>query len=372
MISSAVGRVEPGGRGRPRAGDPGHPPRRDARRDHAAEAGDRGRRNPRQDDDDLADGMVLTEAGFDPTIVVGGRVRILGTNARLGKGDFLVAEADEYDRSFLELTPDVAVITNVEADHLDCYRDLADILDAFAHVRQPRSVLRLRRRVPGRSRRRRSLLPRVEKRVVTYGESPQAHLSRAGHPPGGVGDAPSRCWDAEQGCSGRCGCLFPAGTTSPTRSRRSRWAASCSIPFATIARALAGFTGVVRRFEKKGSGAACSSWTTTRTIPPRSQPRSPRRARSIPERRLVALFQPHLYSRTRDFAADFGRALLRRRRRRGDRRLPVAGEAAARGHGPAGRPRPRARRATGSWSILLIRKELANGWSDSSARATSC
>jgi len=77
-------------------------------------------------------GMVLTEAGFDPTIIVGGQVRILGTNARLGKGDFLVAEADEFDRSFLELTPVVAVITNVEADHLDCYRDLADIQDAFA------------------------------------------------------------------------------------------------------------------------------------------------------------------------------------------------------------------------------------------------
>ena len=76
-------------------------------------------------------GMVLTEAGFDPTIVVGGRVRILGTNARLGKGDYLVAEADEFDRSFLELVPVVAVITNIEADHLDTYRDVDDIRDAF-------------------------------------------------------------------------------------------------------------------------------------------------------------------------------------------------------------------------------------------------
>ena len=120
-------------------------------------------------------GMVLTEAGFDPTIVVGGRVRILGTNARLGKGDFLVAEADEYDRSFLELTPVVAVVTNIEADHLDTYRDLADILDAFATFAN---------RVPfygavvaclddaGV----REILPRVKRRVVTYGESPDANL----------------------------------------------------------------------------------------------------------------------------------------------------------------------------------------------------
>src|SRR5262249_55953293 len=76
-------------------------------------------------------GMVLTEAGLDPTIVVGGRVRILGTNARLGKGDFLVAEADEFDRSFLKLTPVVAVMTNIEADHLDTYKDLDDILDSL-------------------------------------------------------------------------------------------------------------------------------------------------------------------------------------------------------------------------------------------------
>ena len=120
-------------------------------------------------------GMILTEAGFDPTIVVGGRVRILGTNARLGRGDFLVAEADEYDRSFLELTPDVAVITNVEADHLDCYRDLADIVDAFVlfanRVPFYGAVIACIDD-PGVG----AVLPRVEKRVVTYGESPQAHL----------------------------------------------------------------------------------------------------------------------------------------------------------------------------------------------------
>ena len=120
-------------------------------------------------------GMVLTEAGFDPTIVVGGQVHILGTNARLGQGEYLVAEADEYDRSFLELTPVVAVITNVEADHLDTYRDLPDILDAFASFanRVPfyGSVV-VCVDDPGA----RSLLPRIKRRVVTYGQSHDAML----------------------------------------------------------------------------------------------------------------------------------------------------------------------------------------------------
>ena len=108
----------------------------------------------RQDDDDVPDGDDPDGGGLRPHDRRGRpQVRILGTNARLGKGDFLVAEADEFDRSFLELTPVVAVITNVEADHLDCYRDLADILDAFVTFRQPRALLRRGGGVRGRRRR---------------------------------------------------------------------------------------------------------------------------------------------------------------------------------------------------------------------------
>ena len=77
-------------------------------------------------------GSVLTDAGLDPTVIVGGRLRVSGTGARFGSSDYLVAEADEFDRSFLDLAPVIAVITNVDVDHLDTYRDLADIQDAFA------------------------------------------------------------------------------------------------------------------------------------------------------------------------------------------------------------------------------------------------
>ena len=158
-------------------------------------------------------GMVLTEAGFDPTIVVGGQVHILGTNARLGKGDYLVAEADEYDRSFLELTPVVAVITNVEADHLDTYRDLDDILDAFATFanRVPffGSVVAcvddagVRRLLPRIKQARRDL-----RRIGGGAASGPEHPSRGDlHDLRGVGCGPGAARH-------RCGCGFPGGTTS--------------------------------------------------------------------------------------------------------------------------------------------------------------
>src|SRR5262249_30037165 len=114
-------------------------------------------------------------ASFDPTILVGGRAHYLGTNARLGKGEWLVAEADEFDRSFLELIPVIAVVTNVEEDHLDFYRDLGDILQAFVtfanHVPFYCAVC-VCLDDPDAS----ELLPRLSRRVITYGESPQASL----------------------------------------------------------------------------------------------------------------------------------------------------------------------------------------------------
>ena len=221
-------------------------------------------------------GMVLTEAGFDPTIVVGGQVHILGTNARLGRGDYLVAEADEYDRSFLELTPVVAVITNIEADHLDTYRDLSEIRDAFAAFAN--SVPFFGAVVacaddPGV----REILPRIKRRVVTYGEPPLLRL-------------PGRhnVWNALAAVA--------AGR-------------ELLIPFETIARALAAFTGVVRRFEVKGERSGVLVLDDYAHHPTEIRATLSAARQVYPDRRLVALFQPHLYSRTRDFTEDFGRAL---------------------------------------------------------------
>ena len=253
-------------------------------------------------------GMILTEAGFDPTIVVGGRVRILGTNARLGRGDFLVAEADEYDRSFLELTPDVAVITNVEADHLDCYRDLSDIIDAFVlfanRVPFYGAVIACLDD-PGVG----AVLPRVEKRVVTYGESPQAHL-RARNIALEASGTRFEAWDSEGGLLGEVHLPLPGRHNVANALAAIAVGRELLVPFPEIARALAGFTGVVRRFEKKGERGGVLVVDDYAHHPTELSATLSAARQVYPERRLVALFQPHLYSRTRDFAADFGRALL--------------------------------------------------------------
>jgi UDP-N-acetylmuramate--alanine ligase len=253
-------------------------------------------------------GLVLTEAGFDPTIVVGGRVRILGTNARLGKGEYLVAEADEYDRSFLELTPVVAVVTNVEADHLDTYRDLSDILDAFTAFAN---------RVPfygavvaclddaGV----RAILPRLKRRVVTYGESPEASL-RADRIRLEASGTTFEVWEGRTWSLGEVRLPLPGRHNVANALAAIAVGRELSVPFPTIARALKEFTGVVRRFETKGERDGVLVLDDYAHHPTEIAATLAAARQVHPGRRLVALFQPHLYSRTRDFAEDFGRALL--------------------------------------------------------------
>src|SRR6266849_3932699 len=116
---------------------------------------------------------VLSAGGLDPTVVVGGRVDAMGSNARLGKSQYLVAEADESDRSFLKLSPILAVVTNIDREHMDCYRDMADVEDTF---------VKFMNRIPfygtvvvcADDAPLRTLLPRVKRRVVTYGVSQDA------------------------------------------------------------------------------------------------------------------------------------------------------------------------------------------------------
>ena len=251
-------------------------------------------------------GMVLTEAGFDPTIVVGGQVRILGTNARLGKGDFLVAEADEFDRSFLKLTPVVAVVTNIEEDHLDCYKDLEDILDSFSifanRVPFYGSVIACADD-PGV----RQVLPRITRRVVTYGVAEEANL-RAKEIRLEATGTTFEVWEGTW-------LLGTVRLSLPGRHNVSNALAAIavgrelSIPFPTIARALSQFTGVIRRFETKGERDGVLVVDDYAHHPTEISATLAAARQVYPDRRLAALFQPHLYSRTRDFAEQFGRAL---------------------------------------------------------------
>ena len=252
-------------------------------------------------------GMVLTEAGFDPTIVVGGRVRILGTNARLGKGDYLVAEADEFDRSFLELVPVVAVITNIEADHLDTYRDVEDIRDAFAafanNVPFYGAVIACADD-PGVV----SILPRVKRRVVTYGESAGAALSAREIRLDATGTS-FEVWEGETWSLGSVRLRLPGRHNVLNALAAIAVGRELSVPFPTIARALAEFTGVVRRFETKGERGGVLVVDDYAHHPTEVSATLASARQVYPGRRLVAVFQPHLFSRTRDFAKEFGRAL---------------------------------------------------------------
>src|SRR5436309_8346161 len=119
---------------------------------------------------------ILDRAGYDPTIVVGGRLNTIGSNARLGKGDYIVLEADESDRSFLLLSPTIAVVTNIEPDHLDQYKDLEDIQSAFLSFvnKVPfygAAVLCLDDPAV------QSLIPQVKRRFITFGMAAQANVS---------------------------------------------------------------------------------------------------------------------------------------------------------------------------------------------------
>ena len=252
-------------------------------------------------------GMVLTEAGFDPTIVVGGQVHILGTNARLGRGDYLVAEADEFDRSFLELTPVVAVITNIEADHLDTYRDLGEIHDAFAAFanRVPffGAVIACADD-PGV----RAILPRIKRRTVTYGLSADADLSARDVRL----DASGTCFDVWNGEQGRLGAVrlrLPGRHNVANALAAVAAGRELLVPFDTIAHALSAFTGVVRRFELKGERAGVLVVDDYAHHPTEIRATLAAARQVYPDRRIVALFQPHLFSRTRDFTGEFGAAL---------------------------------------------------------------
>jgi UDP-N-acetylmuramate--alanine ligase len=252
-------------------------------------------------------GHILTSAGFDPTVVVGGRVHLLGAHARLGRSQYLVCEADEYDRSFLALYPVLAVITNIEPEHLDTYGTAEAMAEAFVDFasRTPfygATIACLDD--PGVRR----LLPRLGRRLVTYGESPQADVAARGVIP------------SAQGCTCRVVVrgedLGPFAVPLPGRHMLANALAATAaalevgVPFAAIAEAVASFTGVARRFEHKGVRDGVTLLDDYAHHPTEIAATLQAARQAFPAARLVAVFQPHLYSRTANFSSAFGEVLL--------------------------------------------------------------
>ncbi|HYE89706.1 MAG TPA: UDP-N-acetylmuramate--L-alanine ligase [Terriglobales bacterium] len=246
-------------------------------------------------------GAVLAEGRLDPTIVVGGRVLSLGANARLGQGDFLVAEADESDGSFLKLSPTVAVVTTVDAEHLDHYGSLETIRDAFVAflnkvpfygaaivcLDQPNIQL---------------LLPRVDTRVVTYGLESGADLVARKVQLAGL---TSRFEVVHRGASlGECALQVPGRHNVANALAAIAVGLDLEVPFTTIQKALAGFAGVQRRFQVRGKAAGVTVVDDYGHHPAEIRA-TLAAAKAGFDGRVVAVFQPHRHSRTFHLRDEF-------------------------------------------------------------------
>src|SRR5215510_14540507 len=246
-------------------------------------------------------GAVLAEGRLDPTIVVGGRVSSLGSNARLGQGDFLVAEADESDGSFLKLAPTIAVVTTVDSEHLDHYGTLDAIRDAFVAfvnkvpfygsavlcLDQPNIQL---------------LLPRLEKRIISYGLESGADLVARRLQLSGM---TSRFEVYQRGSLlGEISLQIPGRHNVLNALAAIGVGLDLEIPFSTIQRALGGFSGVQRRFQILGRAGGVTVVDDYGHHPAEIRA-TLAAAKTGFDCRVVTVFQPHRYTRTLHLREEF-------------------------------------------------------------------
>ena len=246
---------------------------------------------------------ILDRAGLDPTVVVGGILNTIGSNARLGKGDFIVLEADESDRSFLLLSPTIAVVTNIEADHLDHYRDLEDIQAAFLSFinKVPfygAVVLSLDEPAV------QSLIPQVKRRIVTFGTAAPADVRITEVDVEGLGSTFTLRFNGGTIQTFKLGVPGVHNVLNATAAFAA--ARDMGVEPAVIANALEGFRGVDRRFQVK----SCDGITVIDDYAhhPTEIRATLGAAKAANFRRIFAIFQPHRYSRTFHLFDDFARA----------------------------------------------------------------
>jgi UDP-N-acetylmuramate--alanine ligase len=254
--------------------------------------------------------LVLERAGLDPTAVIGGRLSVFGSNAKLGRGDYLVAEADESDRSFLMLWPSIAVMTNIDHEHMESYGGFGDLQDAFAQFANkvpfygsvvacaddPSLV---------------AILPRLTRRVVTYGfDRAQAQIVGAEVELGAFG---GRCIVRRRGPESD-DLLGTLELSVPGRHNLQNALAAVAVgerlglDFARVAEALRGFLGAERRFERHGEFGGVLV-VDDYGHHPTEIAAVLAAARATLNRRIVVAFQPHRYSRTHHLFDAFGPAL---------------------------------------------------------------
>jgi UDP-N-acetylmuramate--alanine ligase len=252
---------------------------------------------------------VLAAGGLDPTVVVGGRVDAMGSNARLGKSQYLVAEADESDRSFLKLSPILAVVTNIDREHMDCYRDMADVEQAFIDFVD---------RVPfygmvvlcNEDDRLRNLLPRLARRAITYGQRSDSDFRILG--------GEIQCGSANRHYShftvhyrgkslGDFHLQVPGNHNVLNATAAVSVGVGLDVDPDRIREALENFQGVDRRFQLKGRVGNISVVDDYGHHPTEIRA-TLAAARQCGPRRVHVVFQPHRYTRTRDLLEEFGTA----------------------------------------------------------------
>ncbi|MGQ9498028.1 MAG: UDP-N-acetylmuramate--L-alanine ligase [Desulfotomaculales bacterium] len=249
--------------------------------------------------------LVLEKAGFDPTVVIGGEANHLGSGARAGSGTYLVAEADESDGSFLKLSPRIAVVTNVEADHFDYYGTFERVCEAFHDFL---------RRLPGDGLAvlcvddpfLATLANRLKVPVCTYGENSGADYVLRSVSLNGTGSQGEVWWRGEK--LGTLRVSVPGVHNLKNALAAVAVGRHLELDFATITRVLVSFRGVKRRFQLLGEAGGIKVIDDYAHHPTEIKA-TLRAARQIGPRRVVAVFQPHRYTRTYFLYDAFGEAL---------------------------------------------------------------
>ena len=248
---------------------------------------------------------VLTAGGLDPTVVVGGRVDALGSNARLGTTQYLVAEADESDRSFLKLSPILAVVTNLDREHMDCYKDMADVERAFldfmdkvpfygavtACLDNPQLA---------------GILPRARRRVFTYGVAAEADF-RLEFLEAGQGRFARFLVNTAEGPLGPFELHVPGRHNVLNATAAVAIARQLEVPAEKIAEGLNHFRGVDRRFQQRGQARGVTVVDDYGHHPTEIRA-TLAAARECGHSRVYVVFQPHRYSRTLDLLEEFSGA----------------------------------------------------------------
>jgi len=246
--------------------------------------------------------VIFERAGLDPTYVVGGDLNESGSNARSGAGEYFVAEADESDGSFLLLDPEIAVVTNVEADHLDFYRDEEEVEAAFtAFCRRADRVIAC-----GDDPGVRRVLEAAAVRATTYGTAAGNDVRLEDEETSAIG---ARCVVVANDDRVELTLAIPGRHYLLNATGAMLAARAVGVSLETAARALRSFTGVRRRFESRGN-ARGASFIDDYAHHPTEISATLGAARSVEPTRLVAVFQPHRFTRTEVLWRELGRSLV--------------------------------------------------------------